>query len=402
MESNYFMKSKQLKYKLSIWNRRRHIIQCIVLVTYFILPLSLPTPLLHFDCAQWKINFFGAILVPGHFHILGLFIILLCFTIALSATFLGKLFCGWVCPQNIFYELFEVIHNKFKKKYPKYRKSNNYQKCVDLSLAFLFSQLIATTFLLYFTGANILFLGAFYTFITLFFTYDIGILKHKFCKTACPYAFLQHSFTDKNSLHILYENRQDNPCNSCQACYKSCYVGLDITKQFHNIDCTLCGACVDACKWVYSKKNTPPLLSFSSIKKKKKGLISTLYILFLITFIVLIINKPSYSLYIFTPTGNVSKQTPELIHGKQHNNYWINIRNLTDTKQEYTFILTPTNFYTNIKKIHLLPFENIHEKFNIQTSNTKNLSYLTPLTLQVYKNNVLVESKEISFQRTLK
>ena len=42
-----------------------------------------------------------------------------------------------------------IIHNKGKKKYPKYRKSKHYQKAIDLSLAFLFSQLIATTFLLY-------------------------------------------------------------------------------------------------------------------------------------------------------------------------------------------------------------------------------------------------------------
>jgi hypothetical protein len=394
------MKSKELKRQLSPWTRRRHRVHLFVLLIYFILPFP---PLLHFNCETWQIHFFGTILVPGQFHIIALAIIFLCFSLVVSATFLGKVFCGWVCPQNIFIELLEAIQQQIKRRFPSYRKSIYFQRIIEFIFALSISILLAQTFLLYFTAANPIFLAACYGFIVLFFTYDIAILKHNFCKSACPYGLLQHSLTEKDSLHIVYEKRDSHPCQSCHACEKACYVDLDIKKQPQHMDCTLCGACVDACAWVFSKKPTTPLLSFSKGKKSShslgKKMIFILFIAYTVTFIYLWIERPTYSFYLFAPTGNVSQQLPYQENGTTYNTYWLRLNNLCADTQEYSFLVTNEKLEIKLEEVLVLsPYENLYREIKVKSTYIE-LPYLSEIHVELKRNHKLLEIKKMPFVR---
>ena len=79
---------------------------------YLILFFTLPfikvegEPLFLFNVLERKFIFFGKIFWPQDFFIFGLTMITFIVFIILFTAAFGRLFCGWVCPQTIFMEMF--------------------------------------------------------------------------------------------------------------------------------------------------------------------------------------------------------------------------------------------------------------------------------------------------------
>lgn len=259
----------------TFWSRWRHTVQSVVLALYFLLPQPLPVRgfengALHIDLAKGTLTCFGETFTRSHFYLVLMNVVLIYLLALVLPMILNKVFCGWICPQNIFFEMFASVQKTLKKYFPWFRKQPQAQKAVDGSLAIFFGALIAGNILRYISGIDPLYAAVIFSGIFLFFVYDTHILKHKFCESACPYALMQKSVTSKTALHVQYENRPGSPCNVCQACVKACYVNLDIKKDTYHIDCTNCGACIDACNRVFSRKEAPALLEFSFQDKETK------------------------------------------------------------------------------------------------------------------------------------
>lgn len=320
------------------WGRKRHITQALTLFAYFTMPLQ-------FDLDAWRIHFFGLTLVPGLFHIFYLAFLLPFFALLASSALYSKAFCGWVCPQNIFYELFTWTQNSLSKYLPTFRRSERARAALDLSLAIICGFVIAWTALSYFKGADPIFSTALFTVVFVFFVFDNHWLKHKFCKNACPYAFIQKSFAKKNSLHVSWENRPGNKCGICRACEKACYVDLNPRFDAFHLDCTMCGACIDACDRVYARKPEPSLLSFDS----KVGAWSQRFVVgaFLFMCCMLswaILTRPTVSFRVERPTGGQARQLPYLI-GEQHaNSYRVLVRNLDKLPVRYELRIAEPGF----------------------------------------------------------
>ena len=345
------------------WSKKRHVVQLVVLLTFLFLPVPIPfvpgleQGILRFDFDLWRIHFFGITLVPGLFHLFFLAFLIPLYLLAITSALYSKVFCGWVCPQNIFFEMFSGVQKRLKKRFPRFRKSPRLQNLCDLGLAMSWGLLIAWTATRYFIGASPIFTTFLFTLLFLFFVYDTHYLKHSFCQNACPYAFLQKSFQREHSLHVMWEDRAGNKCGTCRACEVACYVDLDIKKDTYHLDCTMCGACVDACESVYRNRPEPSLLRFAFQEAPNKGRLQRLglnsrpkiflvssFAIFLIFFGWSVTHRPIGDFRIDYPVGGTANQLPYLEGGKETNLYSLRIRNMNDQRERYELTIVGNQY----------------------------------------------------------
>lgn len=343
--------SHRTKRPIPRWAHRRHLVQSVVLCLFFLLPIPIPGipvldhGLLKIDCRDWHIYLFGSVVGHGQLHLALLGMLLLLFSIALLVALYGKVFCGWLCPQNIFYEAFSAVQKRLKKRFPQYRRSSKGQQAVELAMAALCGGAIVRTAISYFDHANPAIASVLGSALFAFFVWDTAFLKHKFCKNACPYAYLQQALTDKNSLHVVWDKERDNkPCHVCRACVEACYVDLDIRKQTFHIDCTMCGACLDACNRVYHRRGEPPLLQFAFGNKKhqwwgintgRKWLLVFGFICASTLLFWTVQTRPMSVMRVDYPMSGTKEQLPFNFEGKRSNYFIIKIRNLGRESKEY-------------------------------------------------------------------
>lgn len=399
-----------LNQRTSLWARRRHLSQLFFSLLFCLAPLSLPwipgleQGLLKVNFETWRVHFFSFTLVPGTLHVISLAIIFLLLCITLMATLYGKVFCGWACPQNILFESFEAIHHSLKKRYPFYRKRPSLQKGLDFFMAITAAAVITWVANQYFIGASPIFRWAMSLFLMGFVTLEAYWLKHDFCRTACPYAFLQQSFNDKSSLHIHWESQRPGaPCGSCTACEKACYVDLDIKKDTFSIDCTLCGACVDACEKVYSRSSEPSLLSFQfgeeaspsswnilGINQLRKLFVVLTWLTFTLFFLWTLFTLPMVKFRVDYPLGGSREsQLPFLEEGKWVNRYTLRLSNLTEQAHTYKIQVDPQFRYTweeeRGEEISLSSFEQKTLPLQLQWKEQPDpLPFLTPVSFSLF------------------
>ena len=277
----------------------------------FIIYLGLPwvrfqgLPLLQFDVLDFKLIAFGQIFWPQELKIffplmMGTIILL----IAVTATY-GRIWCGWACPQTIFLQFFfgdieRMIEGKsFKRKKRDQAGFSSdwlWRKIVKHSLFFLFSAIIANTFIAYFWGMdNVLnaiqksptentFAFSVMIIDCLVFYFIFSFFKEQACIVVCPYAKFQSVLMDTRSLTITYdetrgENRgrpsKKNPksdlgdCVDCKQCVRVCPTGIDI-RDGQQLECIGCALCIDACDQIMDAWKKPKgLIRYSSLEQLK-------------------------------------------------------------------------------------------------------------------------------------
>lgn len=374
--------SRPLTKPIGLWARRRHLVQYLVLFLFLVAPWPIPWipglehGLIKVDFEDWRVYLFGLVLVPGNLHILTLCVIFPLLALTVSASLWGKVFCGWVCPQNTFFEAFAGLQKWLKKYYPWYRQRPALWPWVDLAHSAFWGLVIAGTCLLYFRSPAPIFAGALFLSVFAWFVLDTYWLRHQFCREMCPYAFLQKSLQNQDTLFIAYENRAGNKCQTCRACEHACYVDIDIKKDTHHIDCTLCGACVDACNVVFSRQEAPSLLTFTSPKKSSwsfwgidsgvKAFIAGLFLAFVIFFAWAIATMPSTAYRIDYPMASFRQEEIKEFP------YTLRLRNLSKSDRSYSLEVGPKNFQIVWKngvgeQIALQPFGSKTLSFRIQS-----------------------------------
>jgi cytochrome c oxidase accessory protein FixG len=264
---------------------------------FFILFFSLPfiyvhgRPLFLFDVTEARFIVFGKVFWPQDFFIFGLAMISFIVFIVLFTAAFGRLFCGWVCPQTIFMEMFfrkieyfiegSAAEQKLLAKAP-WTGKKIFKKSTKHFLFFLFSFIIANFFLAYIIGIKelgkiitepvhehvgglfsiLIFSGIFYTVYAFF--------REQACTVVCPYGRLQGVLLDRNSMIVAYDHKRGEPrgkftkkvieeqgdCIDCFQCVKVCPTGIDI-RNGTQMECVGCTACIDACDAIMEKINKP-------------------------------------------------------------------------------------------------------------------------------------------------
>lgn len=269
-------------------------------VSYTLLLLLFACPFIKFNGEQLillnfiarKFVFFGLIFTPQDFYLFALammifIIFIVCFTVVL-----GRLWCGWACPQTIFMEMvfrrieywIEGDANQQKKlDAQQWNREKVLKKGFKHFFFLIISFVVANTFLAYLIGSDQLYkiitepvglhVSGFSSILlfTLIFYGVFAYVREVVCTVICPYGRLQGVLLDNQSLIVAYNEKRGEPrghlqknkptavtgdCVDCGLCVQVCPTGIDIRKGTQ-LECVNCTACIDSCNEVMLKINKP-------------------------------------------------------------------------------------------------------------------------------------------------
>jgi cytochrome c oxidase accessory protein FixG len=244
-------------------------------------------PALFLDVAQRQFHYFGLTFLGQDVWIAFFVLSGLGFCLFYVTALLGRVWCGWACPQTVILDFARRIERWCEGDAPARRRmdrsvwtlSKTVRRSAKHVLYALLVLLLAHIFLSYFVSLPRLYAmmtqspaenwGAF-VFVVLLsgaLWFDIAWFREQFCIVLCPYGRLQSALIDNHSLVVGYDTRRGEPrgrkgtdgagdCVDCQRCVQVCPTGIDI-RQGLQMECIGCTACIDACDAVMQKIQRP-------------------------------------------------------------------------------------------------------------------------------------------------
>lgn len=256
-------------------------------------------PAVFFDIANRQFHVLGATFTPHDSWLLFFFITGLGFALFFISAVLGRIWCGWACPQTVFLEhVYRRIErwidgNATARRQLDRKKMNGsklLKRVIKHSLYILISGIIAHIFLSYFVSIEQLSawirLGPgehpkTFGFILVFSAILYGNFfwfREQLCLVICPYGRLQSALVDDDSMIIGYDEKRGEPrgtlrdksseigdCISCNRCVEVCPTGIDIRHGLQ-LECIGCANCIDACNEIMERNNRPKnLIRYDSL-----------------------------------------------------------------------------------------------------------------------------------------
>lgn len=364
---------------------RRFVAYALILIFTLIPHLRLNgKPLVLLDIIKREFTIFGKTFLPTDTLLLSLLLLIAFLSIFLITAMLGRVWCGWACPQTVYLEfvyrplerLFEGAPGSRKK-----RGAIGLRKVLRFITYFIVSAFLAHTFLSYFVGTENLRQWIFTSphehpiaFLVMAATtglmlFDFGFFREQVCVVVCPYARMQSALLDRDSMIITYDYNRGEPrgkamrapkklkegqaltlpvvevgdCIDCTMCVQTCPTGIDIRDGLQ-LECIGCAQCVDACNTVMSKVGRPlGLIRYSSQRAIEEGtskLIRPRVIIYPIILITLVIAFTAVLLtkndaeFLLLRERGLPFQT--MSSGEIVNQMRVRITNRTDTPAEYT------------------------------------------------------------------
>lgn len=254
-------------------------------------------PLILLDLPARRFTFFGLTLLPTDTLLLALFMVSVFLTVFLATALLGRVWCGWACPQTVYMELvFRPIERFFDGSPGRAKKpwqGTTPTTVLKYASFFAVACYLAHTFLAYFVGVDALrqwvvqspfnhpipfLIMATVTGLMLF---DFCYFREQTCLVACPYGRMQSVMLDRQSLIVSYDPVRGEPrgrasarpapdvalpvvdqatrtgdCVDCGLCVTTCPTGIDIRNGLQ-MECVQCTQCIDACDAVMTKLGRP-------------------------------------------------------------------------------------------------------------------------------------------------
>jgi len=186
----------------------------------------------------------------------------------ISSLFLGRLWCGWVCPGGGMQEIVEPVNQRpVNGRKIDWIKWLIWIPWISLILFFVIRAggYRSIDFLLLTEGGisvaetndrPILFSYIIYYFvIALFIGLSIFAGKRAGCHTICwmaPFMIIGRWIRNRFAWHSLRLKADHSMCTNCRKCTYHCPMSLDVNSmvqqgKMENTECILCGSCVDAC-----------------------------------------------------------------------------------------------------------------------------------------------------------
>jgi cytochrome c oxidase accessory protein FixG len=290
---------------------RFHTARSAVFYALVVLLLALPwirvggRPAVLLDIAARQFFLFGATFNAQDTSLLFFVLIGLGWLLVFVTTLVGRVWCGWTCPQTVFLEgLFRPIerlllgssNERMARDAAALTVNGALRKIAVHALWLLGAALIAHAVLSLFVAPAQLasmikrgpqasmatFLFALVTTATVYFNF--AWFREQTCLIVCPYGRLQSSLVDEHSLTVGYDRARGEPrakavhhdpesvaqksgdCVDCKRCVVVCPTGIDI-RNGPQYDCIGCTACIDACDEIMDKLKRPRgLVRYDSLK----------------------------------------------------------------------------------------------------------------------------------------
>lgn len=173
----------------------------------------------------------------------------------------GRVFCGWLCPQNTLSELVDRLPGR-RLCSPPATVWPRYAVLVLLLLAIagvglpLFS-LLSAPGIISLQVAKLVYehrVGVELALIGGIVLLELLVMRRAWCNFLCPMGSLLGLFRIRRTLKVVFSVSDGRFCSQCRACSRSCQLGLDPVAGPLYPQCHNCGACVDACPIPKDKK----------------------------------------------------------------------------------------------------------------------------------------------------
>lgn len=210
------------------------------------------------------------------------------FSLIATASTLGRVWCGWACPQTVWLEgvvrpverFFEgtALERKRRDKAP-WSFGKLSRVSAKHATFFVIALVVAHWAVSFFVPVEELValwrgsalaprgVAPVIAVSTTVFYADFAWFREQTCLVLCPYGRLQGALQDRSTLLIGYDVRRGEPrgkvgttgagdCVDCKRCIAVCPTGIDIRDGLQ-MECVGCTACIDACDDVMDKLQRP-------------------------------------------------------------------------------------------------------------------------------------------------
>lgn len=251
---------------------------------------ELPDQAVLVDLASRRFFFFWIEIWPHEFYFVAGLLIMAGLGLFLFTSALGRVWCGYACPQTVWTDLFILterwIEGDRNARVRLWRQKMNPRKLrlrlTKYTVWALIGLATGGAWVFYFADAPTLAADlvrgtahpvayttmAILTATTVFMG---GIAREQVCIYACPWPRIQAAMMDEDTLTVGYRYWRGEPrgkhrkaagaeklgdCIDCSACVNVCPMGIDI-RDGQQLACITCALCIDACDEVMDRVGKP-------------------------------------------------------------------------------------------------------------------------------------------------
>ena len=407
-------------------------------------------PLLLFNVIERKFVVFGLVFWPQDFYLLVLCVLTGFVTIALVTAAVGRVWCGWMCPQTVFLEmLFRKIEfaiegsaqQQLRRDKAPLTFDTAWRKGLKHAIFFALSFGIANVFLAYIIGAEQLWtivtdppnahlvgLAAITVFSLVFYSV-FARFREQACTFACPYGRVMGALVDASTITVAYDRPRGEPrgrlvrgtersdrgdCIDCHQCVTVCPTGIDIRNGIQ-LECVACTACIDACDDVMTRIGKPTgLIRYASEEGLRRPgatrwltprvkAYALVWLVLFSTATTLIARRPDLDVLVLRQPGTLQAT---LGGGDVGNFYTVQVINRSSRRHALTYAVRQPQggALTALGEIgHVEPRGLVNGRMLLRLPATALQGTTTPVILEVRSGDALVATIETSFlaiQRT--
>ncbi|WP_147124436.1 cytochrome c oxidase accessory protein CcoG [Shimia ponticola] len=351
---------------------------------------NLPDQAVLIDMAGRRFYFFWIEIWPHEFYFVAGLLIMAGLGLFLFTSALGRVWCGYTCPQTVWTDLFILVERWIEgDRNARVRLWN-----ADWSLRkfrlrmtkwivwLIISVATGGAWVFYFADAPTLLMDlatfsaapiAYTTIAVLTATTFVfgGFMREQVCIYMCPWPRIQGAMMDEGTLTVAYRDWRGEPrgkhrkaegaenlgdCIDCMACVNVCPTGIDI-RDGQQMECITCALCIDACDDIMSKigkerglidylalsdeplerAGQPPRPVWQHIFRLRTMIYTALWALIGVGLIWALFVRSDIGLSV-EPVRN--PQFVTLSDGSIRNSYALRIRNLTGDDRTFRIMLT--------------------------------------------------------------
>ena len=301
------------------YRRIKWILLVVTLGIYYLLPFvrwargpNAPGQAVLIDFPSRRFYFFFIEIWPQEVYYLTGLLILAAMALFLMNALAGRVWCGYLCPQTVWTDLFYAVERLFEGDHRERMRRDQGPKTMGTIAAKAGKHLVwlmiawwtGGAWVLYFADAptlvrdlatgNAPLVAYAWIGILTFTTYTLaGHMREQVCTYMCPWPRIQAALTDEDALNVTYRYDRGEPrasvkkskqlhaagepagdCIDCFQCVAVCPTGVDI-RQGTQLGCIQCGLCIDACDSVMAKIGRPTrLIAYDTdlnVKRRQQG-----------------------------------------------------------------------------------------------------------------------------------
>jgi len=270
-------------------------IMAVTLGIYYLTPWirwdrgeNLPDQAVLVDLAHRRFFFFWIEIWPHEFYFIAGMLIMAGIGLFLVTSALGRVWCGYACPQTVWTDLFILTERwiegdrnaRVKLHHADWSLRKMRLRLFKWAVWLGIGLLTGGAWVFYFTDAPSLLRDlmafsahpiAYGTIAVLTLTTFVfgGFMREQICIYACPWPRIQAAMVDQDTLTVGYRDWRGEPrakgktrsemtgdCIDCMACVNVCPMGIDI-RDGQQMECITCALCIDACDDVMGKIGKP-------------------------------------------------------------------------------------------------------------------------------------------------